>query len=893
MGFHRLSCRVRALWRRHRNDADLDDEIRFHLEEEQEERRAAGVPPGEARDQARRDFGNVALVREDAREARGWGGVERLIQDVRYGCRTLVGTPVVSTVAILSLALGIGANTAVFSVLDALVLRSLPVERPGELALLGDETGKRVHWTNPIWEAIRDRPDLFAGAFAVSSTRFDLAARGESELVDGLWASGATFQVLGVPAAVGRTFTERDDRPGGGPDGPVAVISHAFWQRRFGGRPSVIGQTIAVERVLFTIVGVTPPEFFGVDVGRRFDVALPIGTLTLIRHPRVLQGRSNWWLRIMVRLLPGQSLEAGTGRLRALQPQIREATLPDDWHAFELPRFLKEPFRLQAAANGDSRLREHYQRALSTVMVLVGLVLLVACANLANLFLARASARRHELSVRSALGASRSRIARQLLIESLLLSGAGAALGLLLANWGSRALVGYLTTATETVFLDLPLDARVLGFTAAVGVATAVLFGTAPAVRSTRVQPNDALKTRGRGVVGEGPLGPGDALVVVQVALSLVLLVGAGLFIRTFASLATLDRGFDSGRILVAAIEAPTPRIAPEDRPELFRQLVAAAEAIPGVASAALSAFTPLGSHWNNLIELPDSPPLPVSERLTHFNNVSGGWFKTYGTTLLAGRDFTSADTPRTQPVAIVNEAFARRFAGGRNPIGLRVRHPHNVDRIVVGYVRDAVYGKLREPVPPTLYIAYGQQEDLQATTTLSVRTAGPSPALVARPLVAAVERVSLDLRMTVRPLDDRVSAAMLQERLVATLSAFFGALALLLAGLGLYGVTSYAVTRRRNEIGIRMALGAAPRSVALRVVGRAAMLIAGGIVAGTLVSLWVSQLASPLLFGLQPRDPATLVAAVGVLALIGVIAAWLPARRAARIDPARVLHDG
>ncbi len=893
MTLHRLASRVRALWRWRRNHSDLDDEIRFHLEAEQEERRAAGVPLDEARDQARRDFGNVALVREDAREAWGWGAVERLIQDVRYGCRTLRGTPVVSAVAILSLALGIGANTAVFSVLDALVLRSLPVEHPGELALLGDETGRRVHWTNPIWEQIRDRPELFAGAFAVSSTRFNLAARGESEFVDGLWASGATFRVLGVPAAIGRTFTELDDCPGGGPDGPVAVISHAFWQRRFGGSPRAIGQSILVEHVPFTIVGVMPPAFFGVDVGRTFDVAVPIGTLALVRHAKVLQGRSNWWLRIVVRLQPGQTLDAGTLRLRALQPQIREATLPDDWHPFELPRFLKEPFRLQPAANGDSRLREQYQRPLSTIMVLVGLVLLVACANLANLFLARASARRHELSVRSALGASRGRIARQLLNESLLLSGAGAALGLVLADWGSRLLVGYLTTATETVFLDLSLDGRVLGFTAAVGVATAVLFGTAPAIRSTRVQPNDALKTQGRGVVGEG-LGPGHILVVVQVALSLVLLVGAGLFIRTFASLATLDRGFDSGRILVAAIEAPASRIAPEDRPALFRQLIAAAETIPGVSSAALSAFTPLGGqHWNNLIELPDSPPLPVSERLTHFNAVSTGWFQTYGTTLLGGRDFTSADTPQTQPVAIVNEAFARRFAGGRNPIGMRVRHPHNVDRIVVGYVRDAVYRTLREPVPPTLYIAHGQQEQMQATTTLSVRTAGPSPAILARPLVAAVGRVSPDLRITVRTLTDRESAAMVQERLVATLSAFFGGLALLLAGLGLYGVTSYAVTRRRHEIGVRMALGAAPRGVALRVVGRTAVLIASGIVGGTIVSLWVSRLVSPLLFGLQPRDPATLAAAVGVLATIGVIAAWLPARRAARIDPARVLHDG
>jgi predicted permease len=833
----------------------------------------------------------------EAREARAsWirGGIERLIQDVACGCRTLRATPVVSAVAILSLALGIGANTAIFSVLDALVLRSLPVERPRQLALLGDETGRRVHWTNPIWEQIRDRPELFAGAFAVSSTRFNLATRGESEIVDGMWASGSAFDVLGVPAAIGRTFTDRDDRPGGGPDGPVAVISHAFWQRRFGGSPGAIGRSLVVEQVPFTIVGVMPPEFFGVDVGRTFDVALPIGTLTLVRHARALEGRSTWWLRIMVRLRPGQSLEAGTASLRALQPQIREATLPDDWHAFELPKFLKDPFRLEPAANGASGLREHYRRPLSTIMVVVGLVLLIACANLAALFLARASARRHELSVRVALGASRGRIARQLLTESLILSGAGAAFGLALAYWGSRVLVGYLTTATETVFLDLPLDGRVLGFTAAAGVATAVLFGTAPAIRSTRVQPNDALQAQGRTVAGDGSHRLGPLLVVVQVALSLVLLVAAGLFTRTFASLATLDRGFDSERILLASVEAPASRIAPEDRPELFRQLIAAAGTIPGVSSAALSAFAPLGDRsWRNLIELSDSPPLPVSERLTAFNEVSSGWFQTYGIRLLAGRDFTGADTPRTLPVAIVNEAFARRFTGGRNPIGVRVRHPHNVDRVIVGYVSDAVYGSLREPVPPTLYIAHGQQESVQAQTTLSLRAAGSSPALLARPLVAAVGRVSPDLRITVRPLADRVDAAMRQERLVAMLSAFFGALALLLAGLGLYGVTSHAVTRRRHEIGIRMALGATPGAVAGRVVGRAAVLVAGGIAVGTVVSLWASRFVSPLLFGLQPRDPLTLVTAIVVLAAIGLAAGWFPARRAARLDPARVLHGG
>ena len=509
----------------------------------------------------------------------------------------------------------------------------------------------------------------------MSSTRFNLAMRGESELVDGLWASGTMFDVLGVPAILGRTFTADDDRPGGGPDGPVAVISYAFWQRRFGGAADAIGRSLTVDRVPFTIVGVAPPQFFGLEVGRTFEVALPIGTVALIRGARALEQRSHWWLTIVMRLKPGQSAAAGTAALRTLQPQIREATLPDDWHPGQLDHFLKESFRLEPAATGDSGLRERYRRPLTTIMVVVALVLLIACANLANLLLARASARRHELSLRVALGASRLRIARQLLTESLLLSGAGALLGLLFAHWGSRLLVRHLSTTTYNVFLALSLDWRILGFTAAVAIATTILFGTAPAVRGTRVQPNDALKAQGRGVVGDAPIGLGQILIVLQVAMSLVLLVAAGLFIGTFSSLTLRERGFESRPILVASVEMPSAQIESARRPELFRRLIEAAGAVPGVSNAALSELTPLGNNtWNNLIELPDGPPLPEAERLTYFNMVSVGWFQTYGTPLLAGRDFTSADTPDTTRVAIVNEAFARRFTDGRTPLGTRVR---------------------------------------------------------------------------------------------------------------------------------------------------------------------------------------------------------------------------
>jgi putative ABC transport system permease protein len=889
-----MFARLRALGRLDRKQADLDDEIRFHLDEEAEEQRAAGLTADEAKLAATRDFGNVSLIRETTREVWGWASLARLIQDVRYGWRMVRSTPLVSSVAILSLALGIGANTAIFSVVDTLILRPLPVDAPGQLVLLGDESGRRKGWTNPIWEQIQARSNLFEGAFAVSSTRFNLSSRGESELVDGLWASGRTFDVLGVHALLGRTFTEEDDRPGGGPDGPVAVISYAFWQRRFGGAADAIGRSLTVERVPYTIVGVAPRQFFGVDVGRTFDVAVPLRTVTLIRGSQLLTQRSIWWLRIMIRLKPGQTEESGTALIRSLQREIREATLPDDWHPGELEHYLQEPLRLEAAANGDSYIRADYRRPLTTIMVVVGLVLLIACANLANLSLARASARHHELSVRLALGASRLRVARQLLTESLLLSSIGALLGLLFAFWGSRLLVDQLSTATLNVFLDLSIDWRVLGFTAAAAIATAVLFGTAPALRGARLQPAGALKTQERGVIAERTLAPAQVLVVLQVALSLVLLVGAGLFLRTFSSLANSTLGFDSAPILIARIEAPLARIPIVERPELFRKMLAAASGIPGVSSAALSDGTPLGNNtWNNLIELPDRPPMPPLERLTYFNMLSAGWFKTYGTPLLAGRDFTDADRPGSPPVAIVNEAFARRFNGGRNPVGMRVRQPHNVTREIVGYVKDAVYESLRAPVPPTLYMAYSQQTQRQATASVSVRAASGSTALLARPLVAALTGVHGDLVITLRPLADQVGAMMVRERLLASLSGFFGGLALLLAGLGLYGLTAYSVSRRRAEIGIRIALGAAPGGIVTLVWRRAAALVVVGIAAGCAASLWASQFLGPLLFGLQPRDPVTLFSASLVLATIGGVAAWLPARRASRIDPARVLREG
>ena len=833
------------------------------------------------------------------------------MNDVRRAIRSLRATPVVSIVAALSLALGIGANTAIFSLVNGLLLRALPVAEPGRLVVVTDATTTSGNnsWTFAIWDNIRQRSPAFDGAFAWGSPRFNLAQAGEQQPVDGLYVTGQYFSALGVPALVGRTITEDDDVRGGGKNGPIAVISYAFWQRHFGGAANAIGQSIVVERVPFTIVGVTPPEFFGSEIGRAFDVAVPLGTEPLIRGKETaLDRRSQWWLTVMLRLKPGQTLDAGIAALRGVQSQIRQAAMPQDW----LPRlqegFLKDPFTLTPAATGTSNLRVRYQRPLLTILVVVALVLLVACANIANLLLARATARRHELSVRLALGAPRWRLVRQLLVESLVLSAAGAVLGLLFAAWGSRALVAQLSTQVTRVALDLPLDWRVMGFTAAVTIATALLFGTAPAFRAARVDPAIALRaTAGKPypdhILVRRSLGEGGSsgLVIAQVALSLVLIVAAGLFVKSFARLANVRLGFDRDQILVVNVNALRSRVEPAARVQLFQRLTDAVSGVPGVLAAAGSVVTPVSnSIWNYNISVPGAPELSERDRSSLVNMVTPGWFATYGTRILQGRDIDARDTAGAPHVALVNEAFVRRFFPGRNAIGGVIEYPSGTSQqtpssLIVGVVEDAVYRNLREPIRPTLYQPLAQYDASRfplPTISISVRSAAGSPLQLSRSIASALAGADPDLTFGFRALADQVRASLVQERLVATLSGFFGGLALLLAALGLYGVTSYAVSRRRAEIGIRMALGAAPAGVIRLVLTRVTVLVAIGVAVGAGVSVWASKLVATLLYGLEPGDPATLAGCATVLAVIGAIAGWLPAYRASRIDPSEVLTE-
>jgi putative ABC transport system permease protein len=601
----------------------------------------------------------------------------------------------------------------------------------------------------------------------------------------------------------------------------------------------------------------------------------------------------------MVRLKPATTLTDAATALRGVQPQIRERTMPPDWRAEDKEQYLRNPFTLDSAATGNSFLRTRYQRPLVAITIVVGLVLVIACANIANLLVARGTARRHELSVRLALGATRLRLARQLLGESLVLAGVGGVLGLFFARWFSGLLVRQLSTSTSNVFLDLAIDWRILLFTASVACATALLFGVAPALRATRVQPNDAIKEQGRGIAGSGRFALGNTLVVVQVALSLVLIVAAGLFVRTFSIMATRDVGFDRDPVLIASINLQPLQLDPEARRAAFLRMGDAAASVAGVKSVALSTVTPVsGSSQQWRLDQIDGRPIEVRERGVFVHIVTPGFLETYGTRLIGGRGLTENDRAGAPDVVLVNEAFARRFTSGANPVGHTVREPPrpngtNPERLIVGYVGDAAYRNMRDPAPPTMYVPFAQYPAPHSVMSISVRALAGSPRLLANALTTALTQVHPRAAITLRPLADQVNASLTQERLVATLSGFFGGLALLLAGLGLYGVTAYAVNRRRTEIGIRMALGAQPRSVVRMVLGRVAVLVAIGVAIGAAASWWAARFVATLLYGLAPRDAATFVGAALVLAIIGGLAGLIPAARAARIDPARVLREG
>jgi predicted permease len=820
-----------------------------------------------------------------------------LWQDLRFGARLLLRNPGFTAVAVLSLALGIGANTAIFQLLNTVRMKTLPVSAPQELAevRIKDMDGARGSFstryngvTNPIWEELRNRQQGFAGIFAWGTGSFNLSQGGEARPAKALWVSGDFFNVLHVPPVLGRVFTASDDQRGC--NSPGVVISHAFWQREYGGDAGVIGRKITLANHPFEIIGVTPASFYGLEVGRTFDLALPICADAVVSGANTsLDSGSTWWLMVTGRLKPGWSLQQATSDLQTISPGLFEKTLPSNYPAVSVNNYLG--FKLEAvpAGSGYSALREDYERPLWLLLAIGGLVLLVACANLANLLLARATAREREMAVRQAVGASRGRLVRQLLIESLLLAIVGAILGGVIAQTLSKVLVSFLTTTRDSVFLDLAPDWRVLGFAAAAGIATCVLFGLTPALRATRIAPGAAMKASARGLTA------GRERFSLRRALVLVLVAGAVLFSRSLNKLTTVGTGFQQEGILITRANFSRLNLAPERRLEFRKQIAERLKAIPGVLAVADANVIPLsGNAWSNSV-WPDGGD-GQRKLETQFSQVSSEYFKTMNTPMLAGRDFGTQDTPNTPEVAIVNQTFARKLLDGANPIGARFRKeatptgPETVYEIV-GVVQDAKYEDLREEFGPTVFLASAQDSDPSPSGQFLIRSSLP-PDQITGAVKQALAEINPSININLQNFKTMISESLLRERLMATLSGFFGLLALLLASIGLYGILSYNVTTRTKEIGIRMALGARAGEVRRLVLREALLLVLVGVAVGVPAVFAATRFAATLLFQLTPTDPLSLSVAALLLIAVGMVAGYIPARRATRVDPLVALRD-
>jgi putative ABC transport system permease protein len=892
----------------HRNrwDDERARELEAYLAIETDENIARGMSPAEARLAAQRKLGNRTLVREEIYQMNTIALVDSVWRDLKHGARLLRLNPGFAIVAILSLALGVGANTAIFQLLDAVRLRTLPVKDPQQLVDVriadtstgrtGSFMGRRPMMTNPLWEQIRDHQQAFSGVFAWGNSAFNLTTGGEARYAQGLWVSGDFFNTLGVPPLVGRTFTPDDDRRGCA--APPAVISYGFWQREYGGSPSAIGRSVLLDGHAYDIVGVTPASFFGVEVGRSFDVAVPICAEALSRGARSgLDKPDVWFLSVFGRLKGDWTVEKATGHLASLSGPMFKATLPERYSADDAKSYVNFKLGAFQAGNGVSSLRRNYESPLWLLLATTGLVLLIACANLANLMLARATAREREVAVRLAIGASRGRIVRQMLAESLLLAAIGAACGGVLARWLSRFLVAFLTTDNNRIFVALSFDWRIFGFATALAAITCLLFGLLPAIRATRTAPGVAMKSGSRGSSDSRErFGMRRALVVAQVALSVVLVVGALLFVRSLRNLMTIDAGFAQDGIVIASLDLRRTGIAPAQLPSAFDDITARLAALPGVQAAAQAFIVPVsGSGWNNNIIVDGKK----QKEHPNFNSVSADYFKAMGTPVLLGRPFDDRrDTAASQKVAIVNETFVRKFYPNGRPIGqaFQIEEPPGAPRPlyeIVGVVKDTKYTDLREPFGPIGYFPASQGDPKEISPFLQVvLRSNAQLTTVTSEISAAVAQVHTSIVLQFDTMRNQVTESLLRERLMATLSGFFGALAALIATIGLYGVMSYMVARRRNEIGIRMALGADRRDVVRMVMREAGVLLGAGVLVGLVAAVAAARTATKLLFGLQPGDPATLLMAAAGLGLVAMLASYVPALRASRLEPTEALRE-
>ncbi len=827
--------------------------------------------------------------------------------DFQFAVRTLRRSPVFTAVAVLSLALGIGANTAIFSVLDKVLLRLLPVEDPERLVVLHREgpnpqgwstsTNQETVFSYPLYKDLRDRSQVFSGAIALAGSGVSLSHGGQTELAQVQIVSGNFFEVLGVKAAMGRTFTEDDDRTAGGH--PVVVLGYGYWTRRFGASPSILNEKITLNGYPMVVIGVAPKGFYGVVTGSTPDLLVPIAMKDQLTPTwSGLKERNIRWLNIFARLKPGVEVRQAEAAARVLYRSIAEEEARQTPGSVS-PRFWDElrqqKIDLRAASQGINQWRAAWRAPILALMAMVGLVLLIACANVANLLIARAAGRRREIAVRLALGAGRGAIVRQLFMESLLLALAGGLLGLAVADWTRQGLVALLPQGTAGELLSTQLDWRLLAFTLLLSVATALLFGLAPALQATRTDLASALKNQSANVAsGSGQARFRRALVAAQVALSLLLLVGAGLFARSLRNLMSIDPGFRTENLVTFSIEPSLGGYTAARGFAFYRELQERLAALPGVRGAAAANPGPLsGSSRGGSVTVEGYRRKEGEDAGASHHAISPGYFEALGVPLVAGREFTERDGSRAPKVVIVNRAFVKYFFGDQNPIGRHLAFSTGnpkLDREIVGVVANNRHGSLREPIKRVVYFPYSQDDRLNRLT-FYVR-AGRDEREIAPQIRRVVREMDANLPVfDMKSMKVRVEESVYSNRLIAMLSTAFGLLATLLAAVGLYGVMAYTVARRTTEIGIRMALGAGRGNVLWLIMREVVLLVLAGVAIGLPLALALGRLVEAELYGLKAGDPVVLAGATVALALVGMLAGYIPAVRAARIDPIRALR--
>ena len=827
--------------------------------------------------------------------------LESVWLDLKFGARSLRKSPVFTTVALLSLALGIGANAAIYQLLDVVWLRSLPVRNPSEIVevrtipgrgLTGEFQGQRPRLTNPIWELLRDRQTSLTDLFAMGGSSFELSSGGESHVVPGMFVSGNYFKTLEAKAETGRLLGPADDQRG---CTGAAVLGHAFWRREFGGAADVTSRTIRLDGAVIPIAGVVDAHFMGIDVGRRVDVFVPICARPLIKKSNpALDVRDSWWLAAFGRLKPGVTMEQASAEIGAKSHAMLEATLPPRYAPADAKSYLANGLVVIQASGGVSVLGNRYGTSLTLLLAIAGLVFLIACANLANLMLARASGRAREIAVRLAIGASRMRLFRQLIAESLLLAAVGALVGLALALVLSRVLVTLLTSDGSPWALDLTADARLIGFSSALAALACVLFGLAPAVRGTRASPGSALHLGGRGLTADRQrVGIRRVLVAGQVAVSVVLVVGALLFVGTLRNLATVDNGFSDQGVLVVDLDLRPAGIALDAQANYQEQMTERLSQVLGVRAAGSVAIMPIsGNGWNEtlIVDGKEQDGNPDA------NRVSSGFFDALQIRFVAGRNFDARDRADSPRVAIVNQAFKDKYLGADDPLGRQFKirvGPNQPDPFyeVVGVVANTKYRNLREAPGPQMFFPSSQETDPSPFETVVLRTDGSVGDLRAA-AANAIRAANPALVVEYTVMSTQVGNSLLRERLMAALSSGFAVLAIILAAVGLYGLMAYGVSRRRNEIGIRVALGATRRQVVGLILGETFWVVAIGLAIGVVGAYFASKSAAALLYGMT--GSAALFLALGslVLAVIAALASVIPASRAARLDPTTALRE-